>query len=131
MTGARASMAHRLQIRARMHTAHNGWRRLTADTIAELPEAGGVFQVANLVRTVHYIGSAGGNLRARLAAYAQEQMRLSPISGGYYVHYELATAEDEVLASRFSLYRAGHGGLLPVGNREAGPTLRLASRNAA
>jgi hypothetical protein len=39
-----------------MNTEHAIWRRLTPDTIAELPEAGAVFEVANLVRTVHYIG---------------------------------------------------------------------------
>ena len=44
------------------------WRRLTAETIADLPETGAVFEVANLVRTVQFIGKASGNLRARVAA---------------------------------------------------------------
>ena len=90
-----------------------------------------MFEVANLVRTVHYIGAAGGNLRARLATYAREQMKLVPAPGGYYVRWEQATSEDEALARRLASYRARHSGLLPVGNRETAPALRVAPRHAA
>jgi hypothetical protein len=114
-----------------MNTESSVWRRLSPDTIAEVPEAGGVFELANLVRTVHYIGSGGGNLRARLASWAQEQTKLTPQPGGYYVRYEPATKEDEALTQRLDAYRAGHGGLLPVGNRGGSPVLRVASRHAA
>ena len=58
-----------------MITDTRNWRRLTAETIADLPEAGAVFEVANLVRTVQFIGSASGNLRARLASYAHVVVR--------------------------------------------------------
>jgi hypothetical protein len=114
-----------------MNTDANGWRRLTPDTIADLPEAAAVFEVANLVRNIHYIGSAGGNLRARLATLIQEQAKLLPVPGGYYLRYETAASEDDALAGRLASYRAEHSGMLPVGNRESGRTLRVAPRRAA
>ena len=52
-----------------MNQEPSRWRRLTPAAIAALPEAAAVFEVANLVRTVKFIGSAGGNLRARLTAF--------------------------------------------------------------
>lgn len=115
-----------------MDTGRNHpWRPLTAETIAGLPQAGAVFEVATLVRTVHFIGAAGGNLRARLVSFTQEQVKHVPVPGGYYIRYEQATVEEEVLAKRLATYRARHGGLLPVGNRETAPALRVASRHAA
>jgi hypothetical protein len=109
----------------------DSWRRLTAETIAELPETGAVFEVANLVRTVQFIGKASGNLRARLAAYAQEDLKWRPCPGGYYFRYEPAVREDETLDGRLAAYRNGHGGQLPTGNTEVLPGLRIAARRAA
>jgi hypothetical protein len=115
-----------------MNTEHTVWRRLTPDTIAELPESGAVFEIANLVRTVHYIGTARGNLRQRVATWSQEDAKHSPMPGGYFVRYEPAAAEDKALEDRLQSYRAAHGGRLPTGNREQPATVsKLASRNAA
>jgi hypothetical protein len=107
------------------------WRRLTPDVIAEVPEAAAVFEVANLVRTVLYIGAADGNLRARLASISLEQTKLPLSTGGYYFRYEAVTHESEQLAARLAAYRESHGGQLPAGNRGAPRPLRLASRSAA
>jgi len=90
-----------------------------------------VFEVATLVRTVQYIGSAGGNLRARLGTLAASKTKLPPSPGGYYVRYETTAGEDEALAARLAAYRAAHRGLPPMGNREAPSTLRVARRRAA
>jgi hypothetical protein len=114
-----------------MTTETASWRPLTPETIAELPESPAVFEVANLVRNVHYIGAAGGNLRARLAAYLREQTRLLPVPGGFYLRWEPASSEDDALAARLAAYRGAHGGSMPVGNRDAAPTLRIAARRAA
>jgi hypothetical protein len=114
-----------------MATDTGSWRRLTAETIADLPETGAVFEVGNLVRTVQFIGKASGNLRARLAAYAQDDLKWRPIPGGYYFRYETAAREDETLDGRLSAYRNGHGGQLPTGNTEVQPALRIAARRAA
>jgi len=115
-----------------MITNTRNWRRLTPETIADVPETGAVFEVANLVRTVQFIGTAAGNLRARLAAYAQEDLKVRPIPGGYYFRYLPAAAEDEALNEELASYRSRHGGLLPIGNSEAVlPRLRVAPRHAA
>lgn len=114
-----------------MITDTQNWRRLTPETIADLPEAGAVFEVANLVRTVQFIGSAAGNLRARLASYAQEDLKLRPIPGGYYFRYEAAAKEDETLAERLDSYRKVHGGIVPAGNGDTPAAVRIASRRAA
>jgi hypothetical protein len=114
-----------------MKTNTRSWRRLTPEMIADLPETGAVFEVANLVRTVQFIGTASGNLRTRLAMFAQEDLKPRPIPGGYYVRYETATAEDEALTVRLQAYREAHSGTLPTGNSESVSTLRLAARRAA
>ena len=64
---------------AHMITDTRSWRRLTSETISDLPEAGAVFEVANLVRTVQFIGTASGNLRSRLATYVQQDLKARPI----------------------------------------------------
>jgi hypothetical protein len=114
-----------------MTTDTRNWRRLTAETIADLPETAAVFEVANLVRTVQFIGKASGNLRARVAAYAQEDLKWRPVPGGYYFRYEPAAREEEALDGRLAAYRKGHGGQVPPGNADAQPGLRIASRRAA
>jgi hypothetical protein len=113
---------------SRMNSVANSWRRLSLDLIAELPEQAAVFEVANLVRTIHYIGSAT-NLRERVNAYWQE-LRATP--GGYYLRYESAQRAEEAAATRLATYRSDHGGLLPAGNSQQAPRpLRVASRRAA
>jgi hypothetical protein len=133
--GARAPVAQALLFSPGMNTVTNSWRPLTPETIAKLPQASAVFEVANLVRSVHFIGAANGNLRARLAAFTQDQMKLVPTPGGYYVRYEKAEREDEALALRLDSYRAGHGGRVPLGNLERlvedRPALRVQPRRAA
>ena len=114
-----------------MHPDTTIWRRLTPDIVADLPEAAGVFDVGNLVRTILYIGAADGNLRARLAALSLEQTKLPACAGGYFFRYELAAREEDALATRLAAHREQHGGDLPPGNREAPRPLRLAARTAA
>lgn len=125
-------MAYRLQNSTCMNAECIGWRRLTPDAIADLPEESAVFEVANLVRNVQYIGVAQGNLRTRLGGLTREQTKLPVMPGGYYFRYETTAQEDEALSSRLTAYRDGHAGSLPLGNRESLPApLRLASRQAA
>lgn len=115
----------------RMHHNPNAWRRLTPETIAQLPEAAAVFEVANLVRTVQYIGTAEGNLRARVAEIAAQASRLPPSAGGYYVRWEPTAAETEALEQWLTAFRTFHRGATPSGNAEAPTRLRVAARRAA
>ena len=119
-----------------MSTTDNiSWRRFNLEIIGELPETPAVFEIANLVRTVQYIGSAD-NLRDRLTTYWQE---LRPSPGGYYFRFHQPhKAGEEALATHLATYRAQHGGLLPNGNAlaspgtaAAAPVLKAAARRAA
>src|SRR5437867_11016230 len=112
-TRARTSskVAWALQNSPAMITDTRYWRRLTPDTIAELPETGAVFEVANLVRTVQFIGRAAGNLRARVAAYVSEDLKLRPCPGGYYFRYEPTPLEEETLDQRLAAYLNSHSGM--------------------
>src|SRR5262245_3509692 len=114
-----------------MNTECIGWRRLTPDTIADLPEQAAVFEVANLVRTVQLIGRAEGNLRNRLSTLVREHAVLPVTPGGYFFRYETAEQEDAALDVRLAAYRAAHLGLLPIGNRDTTRPLRVAARRAA
>src|SRR5262249_39064902 len=113
-----------------MNQEPSRWRRLTPAAIAALPEAAAVFEVANLVRTVKYIGAAGGNLPARLSAF-QTQAKLRPSPGGNFFRYESAPREGDGLPRQLSAYRTAHRGLLPVANTGTTAPLRVASRRAA
>jgi hypothetical protein len=115
----------------RMNTELIGWRPLSIDAIADLPEEPAVFEVANLVRSIQYIGSAEDNLRTSLTALAQDQTKFRAIPGGWYFRYERVAQADEALTHRLTAYRAKHGGQLPPANRDAGRSLRVASRRAA
>jgi|SRR6185295_2136903 len=116
-------------------TANLSWHRFTLEIIGELPESPAVFEIANLVRTVQYIGSAD-NLRDRLTTYWQE---LRPLPGGYYFRFHQSQkAGEEALATHLASYRSAHGGLLPNGNALASPgttapapAVRVAARRAA
>ena len=129
--GPGAAVACPLLLDALMHHDPRSWRRLTPETIAQLPEVAAVFEVANLVRTVKYIGGAGGNLRARVAGLTTDPSRFPPSAGGYYVRYEPADSEADAHAQRLAAYQAMHRGGLPAGNREQPVALRVAPRRAA
>ncbi len=110
------------------------WCRLIPETIAALPDAPAVFEIANLVRTVVYIGQAT-SLREELTLLAQSQYRFPPSPGGYYFRFEVTAAQDEAVAARFAAYRVRHGDALPPSNVDAPAEppmrLRVAHRRAA
>jgi hypothetical protein len=113
------------------------WVPLTPEAIAQLPELPAVFEIANLVRTVLYIGRAEGNLRSRLATLAVDLILFPQTPGGYYVRYACGVAEEETLHGWLERYRTRHGGRLPLGNgdqpirHEAPKRLRVAAHQAA
>lgn len=114
-----------------MNTECISWRRLTPDTISDLPEEPAVFEVANLVRNVLLIGRAEGNLRSRLSTLAREHTVLPATPGGYYFRYVTAAQEDAALDARLTAYRQTHFGVLPIGNQDTPRSLRVAARRAA
>jgi hypothetical protein len=93
------------------------WQRLTPDNIAALPNADGVFEVANLVRNVLYVGRGRGRLRETLADFGHMPKTLPASVGGYFFRVELTSAEGEAFQRRIEAYRKRHDGDLPPGNR--------------
>jgi hypothetical protein len=108
------------------------WLKLNVPTIDSLPDAPGVFEIANLVRTVIFTGRAEGSLQRRLATLGGVPANLPASTGGYYVRLALTSDEEAALAECQASYRAVHGGRLPVGNETpVRPAIRLVTRDAA
>lgn len=99
-----------------MELAPGRWIRLTPSNIAALPNTDGVFEVANLVRNVQYVGRACGRLRDRLTELGPMPKKLPLSVGGYFFRFELTTAEGEAFQRRIEAYRKRHEGSVPPGN---------------
>jgi hypothetical protein len=100
-----------------MEATAGRWMRLTPDNIAALPNADGIFEVANLVRNVQYVGRACGRLRDTLEEFGHMPRTLPLSVGGYFFRVELTSAETEAFHRRIEAYRKRHDGALPPGNR--------------
>lgn len=109
-----------------MDVAPGNWLPLTADNIEALPDRAGVFEVANLVRNVLYIGRGEGRLRERVAAMGPIPSHLPPCPGGHYFRFELTQKEDDALERRIKSFQSRHRGRLPVGNLHEDQAVREA-----
>ncbi|HLK10986.1 MAG TPA: hypothetical protein VKW76_06365 [Candidatus Binatia bacterium] len=89
------------------------WCRLSAESIGWVPEEAGVFEVANLVRSILYVGRGDGNLRARLAEISGSTGLLPPMAGGFYFRFRLTSSEDEAFAGLVGAYQTRHDGRAP------------------
>ena len=94
----------------------SSWQPLVPEALNTVPAAAGVFEVANLVRNVRFIDAGAGNLRERLAPFAEWQMKLPPSPGGYYFRYLRVDHEHEALNASLDAYRESHRGLPPPMN---------------
>lgn len=102
------------------------WQPLVREALNTVPEASGVFEVANLVRNVRFIDAGAGNLRERLAPLTEWQSKLPPSPGGYYFRYLRVDAEQKALNASLDSYRDSHGGLTPpMNSAQAEPAPRI------
>jgi len=125
-------MAHPLLTRVTMAIQPGSWQKLNPATIETVPDTPGVFEVANLVRSVLYIGRGEGNLRHRLEAFGTLPAELPPSIGGYYVRWTEAPDEAAAASEREADYRTRHRDALPIGNVCGKTTaIRLVTRRAA
>jgi hypothetical protein len=129
----RASVAHGLLSHPDIMAVEPGcWQKLNPSTIECVPDAPGIFEIANLVRTVLYIGRANGDLRRRLAELGAIPENVPASPGGYWIRYALAEDEEAALTARQDEHRTRHGGQLPPGNEaRPRPKFRLITRHAA
>jgi hypothetical protein len=97
------------------------WCQLSAESIRWVPEAAGVFEVANLVRSVLYVGRGEGNLRARLSELSRAPGLLPPIAGGVYFRFRLTPEEEEAYERLVGAYRMRHDGCDPRLNGAVAP----------
>lgn len=102
-----------------MEVTPGRWLKLTPENIKALPNEAGVFEVANLVRNVVYIGQGDGRLRDRIESFGPVPSALPPSVGGHYFRYEITSSEGETIERRLEGYRREHGGSLPAGNERA------------
>lgn len=124
-------MARGLLSPAGMQATPGRWLKLTPDNIRAVPDAPGVFEVGNLVRTVVLIERGNGRLRERLEQLGTIPAGLPASIGGHYFRFELARAEDEALERRLKAYRAQHRGTVPQGNLRADVRKRAERLEAA
>lgn len=114
-------MACRLLRLAAMAAGPDRWCPLSAESLPWVPEEAGVFEVANLVRSILYVGRGEGNLRARLAEIGHATGLLPPMAGGYYFRFRLTPREDEAFQGLVGAYRVRHDGRTPQLKTAAAP----------
>lgn len=93
------------------------WVPFTAEQIAHLPEEGGIFEIATLVRNVVFIGRAEGNVRRAATQMLDIPGRLPQLAGGLYLRFLPAAQEVEALTARLREFEQSHHGELPSANR--------------
>ena len=108
------------------------WQKLNPFTIECVPDAPGIFEIGNLVRSVLYIGRGDGSLRRRLDGLGAIPENVPASAGGYWVRWVAVDDEETALADRQALHRAQHEGRLPAGNEaRTRHAIRLITRQAA
>ena len=89
------------------------WHPLTPAETTGAPESRGVFEIANLVRTLLFVGTAPESLAASLRQYLETPGQRQPLAGRLYFRF-LPTDEPEKLQNDLLVsYRECHSGALP------------------
>lgn len=90
------------------------WRVITPTLLEELPSDPGVFEIANLVRTVLFIGAAPCDLATTI-----REAVVSPrlMSRSHCIRFELADDAEARAGRLLAAYRQAHGGLAPYAHR--------------
>jgi len=100
------------------------WRPLTVAETVAAPETPGVFEIANLVRTLLFVGTAPESLAASLTQYLDVPGRRQPSFGRLHFRFlptnEPERVQDDLLLS----YRERHGGALPPAQTSQPPAIR-------
>jgi hypothetical protein len=91
------------------------WRVITPSLLDDLPDRPGVFEIANLVRNVLFVGAAP----LGLAGAIRETLTTSRlVSRAHCVRFEIADDAEERARRHLAEYRRTHDGMLPYAQRE-------------
>lgn len=96
-----------------MTTAFSTWKSLDASVVTRIPDSPGVFEIANLVRTVLFIGAAPDSLATALAAHLEGPNVVHARAGHLYVRYAPTDDVEHMQAEMLARYGERHGGTLP------------------
>jgi hypothetical protein len=91
------------------------WQSLDAVVVTRLPNSPGVFEVANLVRTVLFIGAAPESLAMTLTTQLGTPNVLHVRAGHLYFRYAPTNDAGQTQAELLARYGERHGGTLPPG----------------
>ncbi len=90
------------------------WKPMNPALIAEAPTCPGVYELANLVRTVVYIGAAGENLNDALTQHLNAPATLHPHVGRLYFRIAPLESPMGAQAELIEEFRTSHHGAFPV-----------------
>lgn len=104
------------------------WKPMTPALIAEAPTCPGVYELANLVRTVVFIGAAGESISEALTQHLNTPATLHPHFGRLYFRMAPLEEPEGTQTLLIEEFRANHGGALPAAQLIQPPPIPVAPR---
>ena len=90
------------------------WKPMIPALISEAPTCPGVYELANLVRTVVFIGAAGENLSDTLTQHMNTPATLHPHFGRLYFRFAPLEQPEGAQERLLEAFRASHSGAVPA-----------------
>jgi hypothetical protein len=97
-----------------MSITFSTWKPLIPVFVAEAPSCSGVYQLANLVRTVVFIGAAGESLSEMLNEHLNAPATLHAPVGRLYFRVAALDEPAGVQTALIEEFRASHNGAFPA-----------------
>ncbi|MCC6763453.1 MAG: hypothetical protein IT293_02215 [Deltaproteobacteria bacterium] len=105
------------------------WKPMAPALIAEAPSCPGVYELANLVRTVVFIGAATESLGEALTAHLNAPPTLHAHFGRLYFRVAPLDEPESAQAARIEEFRASHAGAFPAAQMTQPPPPLAARRH--
>lgn len=99
------------------------WKPMIPALVAEAPACPGVYELANLVRTVVFIGAAGENLSDALTQHMNAPATLHPHFGRLYFRVAPLDEPEGTQTVLIDEFRASHSGAFPAAQMTQPPPL--------
>ena len=105
----------------------SAWKPMIPALIAEAPTCPGVYELANLVRTVVFIGAASESLAEALTTHLNAPATV-PHCGRLYFRVAPLEEPEEAQVALIEAFRASHNGAFPAAQLMPPPPLPEAPR---